>query len=114
MDKTKLNNNSEFICCDVVLYTDLFLIFRIKNMHVMIQQQSTLLQQIATKLDVTGPGMPTQDPLICMNSNPFTDMGSGMDRNSLYDNVSLSKIQRNSRYKSVRVSGSERPQSVMI
>ena len=70
----------------------------------MLQQQETLLQQIANKLDVSGPVIHTQDQLDRLSACPQSDCGS------LYDNISFS----HKRTKSIRDPSTERPKSLMI
>ena len=77
-------------------------------MQATLQQQSTVLQHIASRLNIQEAAYMPAD----YNTIPYADQTSL----SMYDNVSVLVPQRpeRDRYKSVRMAGQERPVSVII
>ena len=80
--------------------------FSMRNMQLMMNQQSAILQQIGAKLDINGPG-PALTEL----------MASGVaDNSSMYDNINVT-VGHHNRAKSIRVpsvDGKNRPKSIKI
>ena len=84
-----------------------FISCRLRGVQVSLQQQATLLQHIANKLNITEAGYTPPD----YGSIPFADQTSL----SVYDNLSLlGNKPESDRYRSIRLAGQERPQSVVI
>ena len=81
-------------------------------MHDALEQQTSLLEHVARSLNVQTPGSFVPHDAA---SIPYADQASL----SLYDNISVANVPVTSRvdrdrYKSIRVSGQERPHSVII
>ena len=84
---------------------------RMRSLQATLQQQSTVLEQIAHKLNIEETAYMPAD----YSSIPFADQTSL----SVYDNISVTvpqQLQRpeRDRYKSIRMAGQERPVSVVI
>ena len=82
-------------------------------MQVMLQQQETLLQQIAGKLQVNGPVFQCQD-------QELLSPGVQSDAGSMYDNLSAMTAPSSApggshkRSKSIRDVSTERPKSIRM
>ena len=92
--------------------TSYIILCRLRSVHDALKQQTSLLEHVARTLNVTShSGFVPHDAA----SIPFADEASI----SVYDNLAVGNVGMTSRvdrerYKSIRVSGQERPHSVII